>query len=57
MDANPPNDANLRVPLPSSLKTELEQLARDTDRSVSWHVRQAIRAHLANQPTREGAHQ
>lgn len=45
------NPERLTVTLDATEREELERLSRQTDRSLAWHVREALRQYLAR--TRE----
>lgn len=45
------NPERLTVTLDAAERQELERLSRQTDRSLAWHVREALRQYLAR--TRE----
>lgn len=41
------NPERLTVTLDATEREELERLSRRTDRSLAWHVREALRQYLA----------
>jgi predicted transcriptional regulator len=44
-----PNPERLTISLDASERDKLEQLAQETDRSLAWHVREALRQYLLAQ--------
>jgi hypothetical protein len=42
----------LTVTLDAADRAELEQISRETDRSLAWHIREAVRAYLSARVSR-----